>query len=59
MANVIPTVDGIPVVKLSSPEQPSLANVDTTPLETARDAVGPAPSRWWLRTSAVWWRSLQ
>ncbi|KAK4032105.1 Alpha/Beta hydrolase protein [Parachaetomium inaequale] len=59
MAKVIPTVDGIPVVKLSSPEQPSLASVDTTPLETARDAVGPAPSRWWLRTSAVWWRSLQ
>jgi acetyl esterase/lipase len=61
MAKVIPipTVDGIPVVKLTSPEQPSLSDVDTTPLETARDAVGPAPSRWRLRTSAVWWRSLQ
>jgi putative ergosteryl-3beta-O-L-aspartate hydrolase len=63
-SNVIPTVDGIPVIKLSSQsqsqehvEQPPEA--EARPVETARDAVGPAPSRWWLRTSAVWWRSLQ
>jgi acetyl esterase/lipase len=63
MANVIPTVDGIPVVKLSSAQQqqqqPPLADADIKPLETARDAIGTAPSRWWLRTSAAWWRSLQ
>ena len=64
MANVIPTVDGIPVVKLSSAQQqqdqqPPLANADVQVLETARDAIGTAPSRWWLRTSAAWWRSLQ
>ena len=53
----IPTVDGIPVVKLTTSEQPK--NVDTTPLDTARDAIGRAPSRFWLRMSAVWWRSLQ
>ncbi|KAH6843431.1 Alpha/Beta hydrolase protein [Chaetomium sp. MPI-CAGE-AT-0009] len=61
MANVIPTVDGIPAVKLSSSQeqQPPLTDIDAKPLETARDAIGTAPSRWWLRTSAAWWRSLQ
>jgi len=60
MAHVIPTVDGIPVVNLSAPDQHSgSANAGTRPFETARDAIGPAPSRWWLRTSAAWWRSLQ
>lgn len=61
MANAIPTVDGIPAVKLSSPQQqqPPLTDIGAKPLETARDAIGTAPSRWWLRTSAAWWRSLQ
>ncbi|GAB1315380.1 hypothetical protein MFIFM68171_05590 [Madurella fahalii] len=57
MSGVIPTVDGIPVVKLSASEQPTFA--DTRPLETARDAIGTAPSRLRLRISAAWWRSLQ
>ncbi|KAK4149540.1 Alpha/Beta hydrolase protein [Chaetomidium leptoderma] len=57
MSKVIPTVDGIPVVSLSTPRQPTEA--ESRPLETAHDAVGPTPSRWWLRTSATWWRSLQ
>ncbi|KAG7285730.1 hypothetical protein NEMBOFW57_008024 [Staphylotrichum longicolle] len=59
MAKVIPTADGIPVVNLanSAPHHPTEA--ETKPLETAHDAVGPAPSRWWLRASAAWWRGLQ
>lgn len=57
----IPTVDGIPVVNLAPhPEQPlPLSESQRKPLETAHDVVGPAPSRWWLRTTAAWWRSLQ
>lgn len=57
MSGVIPTVDGIPVVKLSASEQPTVA--ETKPLETAGDATGAAPSRLRLRISAAWWRSLQ
>ncbi|KAH6618369.1 Alpha/Beta hydrolase protein [Chaetomium sp. MPI-SDFR-AT-0129] len=61
MAHVIPNVDGIPVVKLSGPgERPALdSDGSSKSLETAADVVNPAPSRWWLRTSAAWWRSLQ
>jgi acetyl esterase/lipase len=55
----IPTVDGIPVVNLGAPEQPTESDIDTRSLETAQDAVGPAPSRWWLRMSAAGWRSMQ
>lgn len=66
-SNVIPTVDGIPVIKLSEPgpdeqrqdRQPPLTAAQTRPLETAHDAVAPAPSRWWLRASANFWRGLQ
>lgn len=57
MSNVA-TVDGIPVVRLSSAAE-TAADVDTKPLETAQDAVGPAQSRFRLRMSAIWWRSLQ
>lgn len=57
MSKVVPTVDGIPVVNLSTPERPTGA--ETEPLETARDAVGTAPSRLRLRISAAFWRSLQ
>ncbi|KAK4236595.1 Alpha/Beta hydrolase protein [Achaetomium macrosporum] len=52
----MPIVDGIPALNLGNP-QPE--DVDTRPHETAHDAVGPAPSRFWLRMSAAWWRSLQ
>lgn len=60
MPRAIPTVDGIPILPLPgvfSPAQPD--DPDTELLETAQDAVGPAPSRFWLRMSAAWWRSLQ
>ncbi|KAL2015342.1 hypothetical protein VTK56DRAFT_5786 [Thermocarpiscus australiensis] len=57
MAKVIPTVDGIPVIRIPTSAAP--AEVETRPLETAQDAVGPAPCRFWLRMSAAWWRSLQ
>jgi len=64
MSKPILTVDGIPisVLPLSAPatEQPPLADVQTTRLQTARDVTGPAPpSRWWLRASASVWRGLQ
>ncbi|KAJ4288758.1 hypothetical protein N0V88_007293 [Collariella sp. IMI 366227] len=61
MSKVIPTVDGIPVVNLTGPgeEPPPEQGTDTKPLETASDVVGPPPSRFWLRMSAGWWRSLQ
>ncbi|AEO63805.1 45283123-fe5c-4c76-8fe1-50e1987f3a35 [Thermothielavioides terrestris] len=60
MHQAIPTVDGIPVVHFSAPAPPAENNAtDAKTLETARDAVGPAPSRLWLRMSAAWWRSLQ
>ncbi|KAK4135137.1 alpha/beta-hydrolase [Trichocladium antarcticum] len=55
----IPTVDGIPVVRLTASEQTNLRDADTKTLDTAHDAIGPAPSRLWLRMSAIWWRSLQ
>ncbi|KAL2182227.1 alpha/beta-hydrolase [Thermothelomyces heterothallicus CBS 203.75] len=69
MANARPTVDGIPVVNLASPASPAspeeqsgaagAAAARARRLKTARDAVGRAPSRWLLRASAAWWRSLQ
>jgi len=59
MAKVIPTADGIPVVNLSGSAPQNPTEAETRPLETAHDAVGPAPSRWWLRASAAWWRGLQ
>ena len=61
MAKARLTVDGIPVVNLSesASEQPPLTDAQTKPLETAQDATGPAPSRWWLRATANVWRGLQ
>ncbi|KAK4243287.1 Alpha/Beta hydrolase protein [Corynascus novoguineensis] len=63
MPNLRATVDGIPVVNLASPEQQAGAlgsvNARTRRLHTARDAIGQAPSRFWLRASAAWWRALQ
>ncbi|KAL2158804.1 hypothetical protein VTH06DRAFT_3996 [Thermothelomyces fergusii] len=63
MDSARPTVDGIPVVNLASVEAQSSA-ADAAArcarrLKTARDAVGRPPSRWLLRASAAWWRSLQ
>ncbi|KAL2264509.1 hypothetical protein VTJ83DRAFT_7019 [Remersonia thermophila] len=58
MSNGILNVDGIPVVNLASPRQPADI-AEAQRLETARDVVGSAPSRWWLRFSALSWRSLQ
>lgn len=57
MPKAAATVDGIPVVQFASP--PQAADADAKPLETARDALGAAPSRLWLRMTAAWWRSLQ
>ncbi|KAL2152843.1 hypothetical protein VTH82DRAFT_3998 [Thermothelomyces myriococcoides] len=58
-----PTVDGIPVINLTSPEEQSgaadAAAARRGRLKTARDAIGDPPSRWLLRASATWWRSLQ
>ncbi|KAK4168455.1 Alpha/Beta hydrolase protein [Cladorrhinum sp. PSN259] len=58
----IPTVDGIPVPKsfASTEKPPEPTEEQKKPLETAKDAVGEKPpSRFWLRMSAGWWRSLQ
>lgn len=51
----IPTVDGIPVslIPASSP------STEHKTLAKAKDAINPTPSRFSLRVSAAWWRSLQ
>jgi len=51
----IATVDGIPVSIIPSSEP----SKERKTLITAKDAVDPAPSRFSLRMSAAWWRSLQ
>ena len=51
----IPTVDGIPVSLIPSSEP----STERKTLVTAKDAIDPTPSRFSLRMSAGWWRSLQ
>ncbi|KAK0617628.1 Alpha/Beta hydrolase protein [Immersiella caudata] len=51
----IPTVDGIPVSLIPASEP----SKERKTLETAKDAIDPTPSRFSLRLSASWWRSLQ
>ncbi|KAK0640645.1 Alpha/Beta hydrolase protein [Cercophora newfieldiana] len=51
----IPTVDGIPVSLIPA----SAPSTERKKLVTAKDAIDPTPSRFSLRLSAGWWRSLQ
>ncbi|KAK3349135.1 Alpha/Beta hydrolase protein [Lasiosphaeria hispida] len=51
----IPTVDGIPVPLIPSSEP----STDRKTLVKAEDAIESPPSRFSLRLSAGWWRSLQ
>jgi len=51
----VPTVDGIPVALIPASEP----STERKTLERARDAVPSPPSRFSLRMSAGWWRSLQ
>ncbi|KAK3332865.1 Alpha/Beta hydrolase protein [Cercophora scortea] len=55
----IPTVQGIPV-----PPIPSITSADIEPIpkkkpSKAKDATGAPPSRWYLKMTAGFWRSLQ
>ncbi|KAK5657884.1 hypothetical protein OQA88_2433 [Cercophora sp. LCS_1] len=51
----IPTVDGIPVPLIPASEP----STEKKTLVTAKDAIPNPPSRFSLRVSAAWWRSLQ
>lgn len=51
----IPTIEGIPVALIPASEP----STERKTLVIAKDAINPTPSRFSLRLSAGWWRSLQ
>ncbi|KAK3361479.1 Alpha/Beta hydrolase protein [Lasiosphaeria ovina] len=57
----LPTVDGIPIppINLGSEDPPLDRMSDGKKLEKAKEITVSAPSRFSLRMSAGWWRSLQ